>query len=288
MDKIKDFFRTLVEYMKANLTLTIVIAVAVVLCVIIIVFAVSARKAVKKKRAAANKTSDSSIVKPADSTVIDSSDEKISDPENAESEPNEIVADSESDRADAENSDVETEETQEYSDNEDNNKTESENSELAASAIEKKEEKEEKRAKTQPAGNPASEQKKPAPKQPEQKAPVKYAGKWIIIREGDNRYSAELRASNAEILLRTESYSGLSGIKSGIATVKANIENNNYAVNVDKNGNFFFKVFSSAKRLLCISEAYGTRAQCERAFESVKRFSKTAVITTDDGDKAAD
>ena len=105
----------------------------------------------------------------------------------------------------------------------------------------------------------------------------KYTGKWLIYTE-NGRFSANLVASNGEVLLRTESYTALSGIKSGIETVKNNIEKNNFALSVDKNGNYFFKLFSSSTRLLCISEAYSTKAVCESAINSVKRFAKTAVI----------
>ncbi len=106
---------------------------------------------------------------------------------------------------------------------------------------------------------------------------IKYAGKWLIYEE-DGRFFAELKASNGELMLRSESYSSLSGVKSGIITLKKNIEIDNYAISLDKNGNFFFKIFSTAKRLLCVGEAYATREQCEKAFASVKRFSKTAKI----------
>ncbi len=107
--------------------------------------------------------------------------------------------------------------------------------------------------------------------------PQKYAGKWLIYTE-NGKYAANLVASNGEVLLRTESYTALSGIKSGIETVKNNIAKNNFAISVDKNGNFFFKLYSSSTRLLCISEGYSTKAVCENAIESVKRFSKTAVL----------
>ncbi len=117
----------------------------------------------------------------------------------------------------------------------------------------------------------------------DKKADTRYSGKWVIIEEG-KRFSAELRASNAEILLRTESYTALSGIKSGIETVKNNVEKNNFAVSMDKNGNFFFKLYSSSTRLLCVSEGYSTKTACERAIESVKRFSKTAVIVREKKD----
>lgn len=107
--------------------------------------------------------------------------------------------------------------------------------------------------------------------------PVKYSGKWLIYVEND-RYAANLIASNGEVLLRSESYSALSGVKSGIETIKNNVAKNNFAISVDKNDNFFFKLYSSSTRLLCISEGYSTKTACESAIESVKRFAKTAVI----------
>ncbi|MGN0819990.1 MAG: YegP family protein [Christensenellaceae bacterium] len=127
-------------------------------------------------------------------------------------------------------------------------------------------------------GNSSEKTNEPeAVKTEEKPEETRYAGKWLIKKE-NGRFLAELTASNGEILLRTENYSALSGIKSGIETVKNNIAKDNIAISLDKNGNFFFKVYSSATRLLCISEGYSTKSSCERAIESVKRFSKTAVI----------
>lgn len=106
---------------------------------------------------------------------------------------------------------------------------------------------------------------------------VKYSGKWLIFKE-DGKFAANLVASNGEVLLRSETYTALSGVKSGIETLKNNIFKNNFAISVDKNGNYFFKLYSSSTRLLCISEGYSSKAVCENAIESVKRFAKTAVI----------
>ena len=111
----------------------------------------------------------------------------------------------------------------------------------------------------------------------EENTTTRYNGKWIIY-QSEERYFADLKASNGELMLRTESYSTLSGIKSGIETLKKNIEAENFAISLDKNGNFVFKIFSTSKRLLCVGEGYSTREQCEKAFGSVKRFSKTAKI----------
>ena len=116
-----------------------------------------------------------------------------------------------------------------------------------------------------------------APEEEDKPKNTRYNGKWIIENE-DGKFYAVLVASNGEVLLKTETYSALSGIKSGIETINKNIAKNNFALSTDKNGKYFFKLYSSSTRLLCISSVYGNRSMCERAVESVKRFSKTATI----------
>lgn len=115
---------------------------------------------------------------------------------------------------------------------------------------------------------------------------MRYAGKWVIYQDELGRYVADLKASNGEKMLTTESYTSLSGIKSGIDTLKKNIANENYAIYLDKNGNYAFKIFSTANRLLCVGEGYSTKEQCKSAFLSVMRFSKNAVIVNQSNPKA--
>lgn len=151
--------------------------------------------------------------------------------------------------------------------------------------IEEKVENKEVSSKKQPVKDKVKDKEKQNPpskpaeiNEPEQEqVSSRYNGKWLIY-EDDGRYFADLKASNGEIMLRTETYSSISGVKSGIETLKKNIEAENFAISLDKNGNFVFKIFSTSKRLLCVGEGYSSREQCEKAFASVKRFSKTAKI----------
>ena len=113
--------------------------------------------------------------------------------------------------------------------------------------------------------------------------PVKktYLGKWKIKNDGTKFY-AELTASNGGLLLRTEQYTTLSGVKNGIETIKKNIENGNFAISVDKYGHYRFKLFSSSNRLICVSEDYSSRTKCENGIESVKRFAQSANIVLEE------
>ena len=112
-----------------------------------------------------------------------------------------------------------------------------------------------------------------------------YTGKWVIIRNPNGSYHFELRASNGEKLLSSIDYTSLSGAKNGIKTHKANIQKDNLVTSQNKKGQFFFKLLSGSKQLLCTGETYPTKAGCESAIDSVKRFAETAVVTIQEEDE---
>ena len=95
-------------------------------------------------------------------------------------------------------------------------------------------------------------------------------------------FFAELTASNGGVLLRTEFYTTLSGVKNGIETIKKNVEFGNFKISTDKYGHFQFKLYSSVNRVICVSEDYSSKIKCENAIESVKRFASTANLVIDD------
>ena len=113
---------------------------------------------------------------------------------------------------------------------------------------------------------------------------AKYSGKWLICRvltdddAAEEMYFFELHASNGEKLLSSEEYTTYAGALRGIETHKNNILKNNFRITISKKGDYIFKLLSSKNMLLCMGENYPTRARCESAIESAKRFAKTAVI----------
>ena len=242
----------ILQYFKDNPKLILVSVISLLVCLILAIVIIIAKKAISKKRNQEKSDSDEKLNK---EEALDEDLEKIDEQVKSE-----------------ETIDTETQLQPE--------ETTVEEETVAADNTEEVAEKEEKEAKAKPQKALDSTVNK---QNDDKKTDTRYSGKWVIIEEG-KRFSAELRASNAEILLRTESYTALSGIKSGIETVKNNVEKNNFAVSMDKNGNFFFKLYSSSTRLLCVSEGYSTKAACERAIGSVERFSKTAVIVREKKD----
>ncbi len=113
---------------------------------------------------------------------------------------------------------------------------------------------------------------------------ARYNGKWQICRvltddnAAEEMYFFELHASNGEKLLSSEEYTSYNGALRGIQTHKTNILRGNFKITLSKKGDYIFKLMSGKNMLLCMGENYPTKARCESAIESAKRFAKTAVI----------
>jgi len=136
--------------------------------------------------------------------------------------------------------------------------------------------------------------KKVEPKAPlPRKAPAKKAtqtkqmadGKWTLIADKEGYYFGELRANNGQLILTTEKYKGVSGIKSGIETIKKNLLKDNYEISVDKNSTANFKLFGSNAALLCIGEGYTSKDSAESAINSVKNFINSPFVVSEELDE---
>ena len=131
---------------------------------------------------------------------------------------------------------------------------------------------------------PAEAETAIAAEQPVEKQ-KRYNGKWVICKmvtegaeETEEMYFFELRASNGEKLLSSEEYASYTGALKGIETHKANIAKNNFRINLSKKGEYIFKLLNGKNMLLCTGANYKTRARCEKAIESTKRFAETAIV----------
>ena len=113
---------------------------------------------------------------------------------------------------------------------------------------------------------------------------ARYKGKWTICRlvtddnANEEMYFFELHASNGEKLLTSEEYTSYNGAIRGIQTHKNNILKGNFRITVSKRGEYIFKLLSGKNLLLCMGEGYATKARCEAAIESTKRFAQTAIV----------
>lgn len=121
----------------------------------------------------------------------------------------------------------------------------------------------------------------------EDKKQIKYRGKWVLYKlstatengeEKEEVYFFELHASNGEKLLESQEYTSLAGARKGIETHLTNIKNGNFKLSLTKKGTYIFKLMNAKGMLLCTGENYTSRARCESAIESTKRFAETAVL----------
>lgn len=112
----------------------------------------------------------------------------------------------------------------------------------------------------------------------EEKKNTRYVGKWKIKEIGEGEFSSFLYASNGQLLLTSEVYASADGARSGIATISKNVALEKFEIHSDKNGRYFYKVKSSANRLLCVGETYNTKIACLKSVASVKKFCANAII----------
>ena len=127
----------------------------------------------------------------------------------------------------------------------------------------------------------AAPAKKPAAK----KDPVAATGKWVIYEEDRGGYGFRLLASNGEKMLGSSSpYSSLSSAKSGIKTYQDNIAAGRLEIVATKSGSYFVQILNGSKRLLATSADYKTRASCENAMESIKRWASSDNIVVEESE----
>ena len=115
---------------------------------------------------------------------------------------------------------------------------------------------------------------------------ARYKGKWTVCRvitddktpPEEETYFFELHASNDEKLLSSEEYTTYNGALRGIETHRTNILKGNFKISLTKKGDYIFKLLSGKNLLLCMGENYPTKARCESAIESTKRFAQTAIL----------
>lgn len=106
-------------------------------------------------------------------------------------------------------------------------------------------------------------------------------GKYVIVSEGPN-YRYKLKASNGEVIIVSEPYTSEKSVRTGIETLKKNLDTSHCDVVEDKHGLFSFRVMTPQGRCLATSANYSTKASATNAIESYKRWAKSENIVVDD------
>lgn len=283
MDLVINFLKSICRTIGGWLglpTLTVgIIGLCVIAVLILVIICESVSHSKKKKRAAAQKQAQANSAERKEISAEQPTVEEIQNPSSAVEQTETIEqAETLGEVANKEQAEPIVESPQEPV-----GETESpakENvAEVETSVDEKPAESEPKPARSAPAKKTTAA-KKPAAKS-------KTSGKWVIEIRKENEYTAKLLASNGEVLLNSETYSTVEGVKSGIDTILKGIVNGNFVIYNTKGGDFYFKLKSAGNKLLCVGEIYTSREGCYAAMESVRRFAKTAIISEkiEEGDR---
>lgn len=115
---------------------------------------------------------------------------------------------------------------------------------------------------------------------------ARHHGKWVIFRvitedkapSKEELYFFELHAANNDTLFSSEEYTSYNAALRGIETHKANILRDNFKVVQNKKGEYVFKLLSGKNLLLCISDGFATKEECETNTKRMRRFARTAII----------
>ena len=115
---------------------------------------------------------------------------------------------------------------------------------------------------------------------------ARHHGKWVIFRvitedkapSKEELYFFELHAANNDTLFSSEEYTSYNAALRGIETHKANILRDNFKVIQNKKGEYVFKLLSGKNLLLCISDGFATKEECETNTKRMRRFARTAII----------
>lgn len=105
----------------------------------------------------------------------------------------------------------------------------------------------------------------------------KDGGKIQLVKE-DNLYYFNILANNGAILCASEDYTTRQGAIKGIETLKNAIKTGNCYIQKDKAGNYQFKIYSSANRLIAIGETYKTKQLAKSSAVSLVSFIENAEI----------
>jgi uncharacterized protein YegP (UPF0339 family) len=105
-------------------------------------------------------------------------------------------------------------------------------------------------------------------------------GKFEIKTGKSGKFSFNLKASNGQVILSSESYDSRKGAEGGIASVKKNAGNDaRFERKTAKDGSAYFVLKASNGEPIGKSEMYKAKASMESGIKSVRNNAEDAPIT---------
>ena len=114
------------------------------------------------------------------------------------------------------------------------------------------------------------------------------AGKFEIKAGKTGKFSFNLKASNGQVILSSETYETRKAAQGGIASVKKNAGNDaRFERKTAKDGSAYFVLKASNGEIIGKSEMYKTKASMENGIASVGKNAPDAPVTEAAAAKAA-
>ena len=109
------------------------------------------------------------------------------------------------------------------------------------------------------------------------KKPRVVYGKYEVYTDGTSHYYT-LKASNGEVLIKSEAYAKRESVLLAIEAIKRNVEVGTISVRQDKHGLYQFVLVAKNHRTLVMSANYSTEKRATSASESFKRFAAISPV----------
>lgn len=102
-----------------------------------------------------------------------------------------------------------------------------------------------------------------------------------IIRNASGKYRFNVKASNGEVVLRSESYQTLAGATNGVESVKANgADLAQYVLLQTTSGKWYFNLRAANNKIIATSEIYSSKSNAKRGM----RTAAAILVTVDEAD----
>lgn len=105
------------------------------------------------------------------------------------------------------------------------------------------------------------------------------AGSFELFKDNRGEFRFRLKASNYEIILRSEGYTNKDGAKNGITSVKNHAPyDSNYDRKNSANDKYYFNLIANNNQIIGTSEQYESKSGRDNGIESVKNNAPNAPI----------
>jgi len=99
----------------------------------------------------------------------------------------------------------------------------------------------------------------------------------VFKSDKNGKYYFNLKAKNGQVILASQGYADMSGVKSGIASVKRNAANaDNFTIKNSTDGKCFFNLIAGNNQVIGHSQVYSSKDSANKGIASVRENAPNA------------